>query len=413
MTASNQGSHTHDLVVVGAGLVGLTAAIGAARSGLKVAVIDRAAQDTYTDEGFDGRASALAFATVRMLDALGIWPHLEKYAQPILEIRVSDGPIGKPSPLFLHYDHADIGDGPLGQMVENRHTRLGLLSALNDITGIDMFAPAKIANIARGSHQVHVDLKDGRSLCAHLLVAADGKASTTREGAGISTTTLNYKQHGIVTSIAFEESHAGIAHERFLPSGPFAILPLTGKRASLVWTEKSHLVPTIMTLPDRAFRAEIQRRVGPFLDKVELAGGRWAYPLSLSFADRYTDNRLLLIGDAAHAIHPIAGQGLNMGLRDVAALLDVVTEHARLGLDIGGTETLTQYARWRQTDNATLMAVTDSLNRLFSNDIAPIATARRLGIAAVHRMPALKSFFMQHARGTVGTLPKLLKGEQL
>lgn len=403
----------YDLIIIGAGLVGLTAAIGAARAGLSVAVIDRTDPQGTTDPAFDGRASALAFATVRMLDTLGIWAHLDPHAQPIQEIRVSDGPIGNPSPLFLHFDHAELGDGPLGQMVENRHTRIGLLETLKEVEGLTVFAPDTVVDIDRSGPQATVTLESGAVLGGKLVVAADGRMSSTRSRAGIDVTTWAYEQHGIVCAIAFEESHCAIAHERFLPSGPFAILPLTGNRASLVWTEKSHLTETIMGLSDAAFRSEVQRRVGDFLGHVDVIGGRWSYPLTLSFADRYTADRLALIGDAAHAIHPIAGQGLNMGLRDVAALLDVVVEHHRLGLDIGSQAVLERYARWRRFDNMTLIAVTDSLNRLFANDVAPIAFARDVGLAVVNKIPPLRQFFMSHARGTVGTLPRLLRGEAL
>lgn len=413
LQGSSMSDSRYDLIIIGGGLVGLTAAIGAAQQGLSVAVIDRLSMDDTVDTGFDGRASALAFATVRMLETLGIWTHMEPEAQPILEIRVSDGPMGKPSPFFLHYDHADLQDGPLGYMVENRHTRLALMARLSHMDGIDVLAPAEVTDIERDSHEARVTLVGGRLLTAPLIVAADGKQSRTRDSAGISTTQWGYDQHGIVCAISFEETHAGIAHERFLPSGPFAILPLTGNRASLVWTEKSHLVPTIMNLSDRAFADEVKRRVGTFLGDVEVAGGRWSWPLSLQFAERYTDHRLALIGDAAHSIHPIAGQGLNLGLRDVAALLEVLTETARVGLDTGLAANLQAYAQWRTTDNAALMVVTDSLNRLFSNDIAPIAHVRDLGLALVDKMPPMKKFLMHHARGTVGTLPKLLRGEAL
>lgn len=396
-----------DATIVGGGMVGLTAAIGLARHGFEVAVIDRAPIGDLTAVEYDGRASALAFATCRMLEALGIWAHMEPYAQPIKEIRVSDGP----SLLHLHFDHKALGDGPLGNMVENRHTRLALFNRVKELDGITLFMASSISNIETCQNESRVTLETGETISSRLLIGADGRGSMVRKKAAIPVSTFEYKQHGIVCSIEHEISHQGIAHERFLPSGPFAVLPLTGNRASLVWTEKSHLVETIMGLSDRAFTAEVQRRVGDFLGEVKPVGGRWAYPLTLQYADTYTDTRLVILGDAAHGIHPIAGQGLNLGLRDVAALVETMSNAANVGLDIGSLQALSTYSNWRHTDNASLISVTDLLNRLFSNDIGPIRTARDIGLAAVERVQPLKNFFMSHARGTVGDLPKLLQGE--
>ena len=396
-----------DATIVGGGMVGLTAAIGLARHGFEVAVIDRAPIGDLTAVEYDGRASALAFATCRMLEALGIWAHMEPYAQPINEIRVSDGP----SLLHLHFDHKTLGDGPLGNMVENRHTRLALFNRVQELDGITLFMASSISNIETSQDESRVTLETGETISSKLLIGADGRGSMVRKKAAIPVSTFEYKQHGIVCSIEHEISHQGIAHERFLPSGPFAVLPLTGNRASLVWTEKSHLVETIMGLSDRAFTAEVQRRVGDFLGEVKPVGGRWAYPLTLQYADTYTDTRLVILGDAAHGIHPIAGQGLNLGLRDVAALVETMSNAANVGLDIGSVQALSTYSNWRHTDNASLISVTDLLNRLFSNDIGPIRTARDIGLAAVEQVQPLKNFFMSHARGTVGDLPKLLQGE--
>ncbi len=398
---------TCDVTIIGGGLVGLTAAIGLARHGFEVAVIDRAPVGDLTAVEYDGRSSALAFATCRMLDALGIWQHMEPYGQPINEIRVSDGP----SLMHLHFDHKALGDGPLGHMVENRHTRLALFERIKAFDNIHLFMEEAIASIETEREQTSVELASGKTVTAKLLLGADGRNSLVRQKADIPVSTFEYKQHGIVCSIEHEISHQGIAHERFLPSGPFAILPLTGNRSSLVWTEKSHLVDTIMGLSDRAFTAEVQRRVGEFLGKVTPIGGRWAYPLTLQYADTYTGTRLAIIGDAAHGIHPIAGQGLNLGLRDVAALIEVLADAAAVGLDIGSEQVLDTFSGWRHADNAALISVTDLLNRLFSNDIAPVRAARDVGLAVVEQIPPLKNFFMSHARGTIGELPKLLQGE--
>lgn len=398
-----------DITIVGGGMVGLTAAIGLAEHGFSVAVIDRAPKGDLTATSYDGRASALAFATCRMLEVLGIWKHMAPYAQPINEIRVSDGP----SLMHLHFDHRALGDGPLGNMVENRHTRLALFERIDEMDGITLLLGESIASISRNGEAAMLTLESGCTITSKLLLGADGRASIIRRDANIPVSTFEYDQHGIVCSIEHALPHHGIAHERFLPAGPFAILPLTENRASLVWTEKSHLVETIMALPDRSFTAEVQRRVGDFLGAVTPIGGRWAYPLTLQYADTYTDTRLAIIGDAAHGIHPIAGQGLNLGLRDVAALIEVLTSSARVGLDVGSLQVLDTYSQWRHTDNAALIGVTDILNRLFSNDITPIKRARDIGLAAVNQIPPLKNFFMSHARGTVGELPKLLKGERI
>ena len=398
-----------DVTIIGGGLAGMTAAIGLAVHGFTVAIIDRASKDAITDAGYDGRSSALAYASCQLFEALGIWDYMAPYAQPMLEIRVSDGP----SLLHLHFDSEALGDGPLGHMVENRHTQIALFKRLAELENIHLLAPESVAKIERSKSSATVTLESGTVIQSALLLGIDGRGSMVRREAGIPTTTIDYKQHGIVCSIEHEFSHCGIAHERFLPSGPFAILPLAGNRSSLVWTEKSHLVDTIMGLSERAFNAEIMRRTGDFLGEVKAIGGRWAYPLSLSYAENYVAERMALLGDAAHGIHPISGQGLNLGLKDVAAMIEVLVDARRVGLDIGSRGVLDQYAQWRTTDNASIYAITDLFNRLFSNDIAPIKLARDLGMAAVNEIPPLKKLFMSHARGTVGELPKLLKGEQV
>jgi 2-octaprenyl-6-methoxyphenol hydroxylase len=409
MSANMQATDiTCDITIVGGGLAGLTAAIALADQGFEVAVIDMAPKGDLTAVSYDGRSSALAYASCQLFEAIGVWPHMASYAQPILEIRVSDGP----SLLHLHFDHETLGDGPLGHMVENRHTRLALFARMEEMAGIHLFAPEKVATIDRDAGLATVTLESGTVIRSRLLIGADGRGSQVRAHMGLALTKIDYKQHGIVCSVEHEFSHCGIAHERFLPSGPFAILPLTGNRSSLVWTEKSHLVETIMGLSDRAFESEVRRRIGDFLGEVKVIGGRWAYPISLQYTQEYVGDRIALIGDAVHGIHPISGQGLNLGLKDVAALVEILAEARRVGLDIGSTATLDRYAQWRTTDNASVFAITDLFNRLFSNDIKPLALARDLGMAAVNEITPLKNFFMSHARGTVGDLPKLLRGER-
>lgn len=398
--------HDTDVCIVGGGLAGLTLGCGLAAHGLTVVAIDAQAPDAAVNAAFDGRATAIAHASIQMLRAIGIWRHLDGLAQPILEIRVSDGS----APQFLHFDHAALGDGPLGAMVENRHIRQALFARAGELDGLTLMAPERLARVARTADGVVAELAGGGCVRAPLIVGADGRNSWLRRDAGIRTARWSYPQSGIVATIAHALSHCAVAHERFLPAGPFAILPLTGHRSSLVWTTKTSLTPTIMALDDRGFQAEVRRRVGDFLGTVEVIGRRWSYPLGLHMADRFIDRRLALVGDAAHGIHPIAGQGLNLGFRDIAALIEVLVEADRIGLDPGADTVLERYQQWRRVDSVVLAAVTDGLNRLFSNDVAPIRLARDWGLAAVNRIDPLKRFFMHHARGTVGKLPKLLTG---
>jgi len=338
-------------------------------------------------------------------------------AEPILDIRVSDGD----APLFLHYDHREVGEEPLGHIVENRAIRRGLFKRQAEIDAIDLRAPASVTAIEYGAGGVTATLDDGTRIRASLAVAADGRNSRMREEAGIAVTRWSYKQTGIVCTMGHERPHRGIAHERFLPAGPFAVLPMTndpddpehGHRSSIVWTEDERLAPAMMALDDEAFSAELARRFGPYYGAVRVLGGRWSYPLSLLHANRYVAPRLALVGDAAHAIHPIAGQGLNLGIRGVAALAEVIVETARLGLDIGADDVLRRYERWRRFDAMALVAVTDGLNRLFSNSIPPVRFVRDLGLAGVNLVAPAKRFFMRHAMGVVGDLPRLMKGEPL
>ena len=397
-----------DVIIVGAGMIGAALACGLAAQGISVVVIDKADPEKAVAPTFDGRASAIAQASRVALEGIGLWPLIADQTEPIKEIRVSDGP----SLMFLHYDYADVGNEPLGHMVENRDLRAGLLRLMKNAPGLTLLAPAGIAHIERNDAHVDVRLDDGRTLRAPLLAACDGRFSPTRESAGIGVSRWTYAQHAIVATIDHEEPHGSIAHERFLPSGPFAILPLKGgHRSSLVWTEKSALVESFMALDDDAFLAEIAERVGGFLGEVSLVGPRFCHPLGLQVAERYTDTRLVLVGDAAHGIHPIAGQGLNLGLRDVAALIDIVVEAKRYGLDLAHGAGLERYQRWRRADNLLMAGMTDVLNRLFSNDVPVIKAARELGLAVVNRVPPLKRTFMRHAMGRVGDLPKLMRGQ--
>lgn len=399
-----------DVAIVGAGLVGGALACALASHGIRVALVDRLDPGAMTEGRFDGRASAVAASGRRLLSAIGVWPHVEARSEPIREIRVSDGD----APLFLHYAYTEVGDEFLGNMCENRHLRLANFARMKELSGtLHLIAPASISHMSETSDAAVLHLADGREIKASLVVTAEGRESKLRDAAGIAVTGWSYPQVGIVATIAHEKSHRGIAHERFLPAGPFAILPLPDDngvhRASLVWTERADAAQAFLALNDAHFLAEIDERVGGFLGKLSLVGPRFSYPLGLQYAQRYTKGRLVLAGDAAHGIHPIAGQGLNLGYRDIAALTEAIIDARRLGLDIANPDALTRYERWRRADTLIMAGVTDVLNRLFSNDIGPLKTARDVGLAVVNRIGPLKRSFMRHAMGTTGDLPRLMR----
>lgn len=410
---------TGDVAIIGGGMVGMTLAAALGGAGLSVAVIDAEAPPAMTAAAFDGRSSAIAHGSQQVLAGVGAWAAMAPEAQPILDIRVSDGDsAGAASRLFLHYDHRDLGDRPFGHIIENRVTRRALLQRLERLESVRGFAPARVESLDRGRRGVELRLQDGRRLSSRLAVAADGRNSPLRAAAGIKVTSWDYPQTGIVCTVTHEKPHGGVAHEHFLPAGPFAMLPMVDDadglhRSSIVWTERRALAPAMLALDEADFGVEMERRFGLSLGRLRPIGGRFAYPLTLVHAERYVDERLVLLGDAAHAIHPIAGQGLNLGLRDVAALAECLVDAHRLGLDVGDALALERYQRWRRFDNMVLLAVTDGLNRLFSNDLGPLRLARDLGLATVDRLPPLKRVFMRHAMGVVGDLPGMVRGERL
>ena len=399
-----------ELLVAGGGLNGMLLAVACAGAGLRVAVVDRQDPAAMLAEDFDGRSSAIAHGSRLVLEGIGLWPAIAAEAEPILEIRVADAD----SPLFLHYDHRELTErSPLGYIVENRVLRRALLLHARRLPSLDLVMPCAVDGVATDAFGAEATLSDGRRMRALLVAAADGQKSPLRRAAGIRTIEWRYSQTGIVTTVRHERPHAGIAVEHFLPAGPFAILPMTGHRSSIVWTERAALAPRLMALDEGAFAAELAARFGDFLGAVEPIGPRWSYPLSLMQAETYVARRLALIGEAAHVIHPIAGQGLNIGIRDIAALAELVIDARRLGLDIGAEPVLQAYQRWRRPDALLLAAVTDGLNRLFSNTIAPLALVRDFGLAAVHRLPPLKRLLMRHAMGMLGDRPRLARGEPL
>ena len=395
-----------DVLIVGGGPVGGTLACALSAAGMEVIAVDHADPAAGLDAGFDGRASSIALGSQRMLDALGLWAGMEPHAAPIRHIRVSEGG----SPLFLHYDERDTGGPPFGYMVENRFIRKALFDRIPTLDTVRFLAPARVDGLERSASGVEARLADGRRISARLVVGADGRASGVRAGAGIRVTGWPYRQTAIVCTVAHERPHDSVAREHFLPTGPFAVLPLPGNRSSIVWTESKDLAPAIMALDEDEFLAELERRFGDTLGRLTVVGPRWSYPLSLQHAETAIALRLALVGDAAHAMHPIAGQGLNMGLRDAAALTEVLAEARRLGLDIGADTVLERFQRWRRFDNTLMLAMTDGLNRLFSNTIGPVRLARGLGLAAVNRMPPLKRLIVRSAMGLAGRLPRLMQG---
>ncbi len=416
-------SRQFDLAVVGAGLNGSLLALAAGEAGLRTALIDRVPLKSLAEASFDGRTTAVAYTSQRLFEALGVWSEVAAEAEPIRDIRISDaGHDGRPSPLHLHFDHREAAPdardpAPMGWIVENRFLRAALLRRLADCPQVELVAPDEVIETSRNTDRAELALKSGRRLTARLVASTEGRFGSMREQAGIGAQSWSYGQTAIVLVARHERPHRGVAQERFLPSGPFAILPMTDgpageHRSSIVWTERPELARRLLELDDARFQAEFARRFGDHLGRVEAIGRRWAYPLWLVHAHRYIDTRLVLVGDAAHGIHPIAGQGYNLGVRDIAALVEVLIDAKRLGLDIGTTDTLERYVQWRRTDNFTMVASTDVLTWLFSNDIAPLRLMRDLGLAAVNRMPPLRRFFVRHAMGLVGDLPKLLRGER-
>ena len=394
--------------VVGAGPVGATLACLLGSAGIPVAVVDRAALPPMEHPDFDGRAYAIASGSRRLLERAGVWAHLPLPSGPIEDIRVSDGQPGRPaSPLFLHFDHREVGE-PFGWMTEARSLRVALNARLHADPSILVAAPAQATVVRRDQAGVVIRIVDGtggiRTVRARLLVAAEGRDSPLRTEAGIAVTRLRYNQTGLVCAVAHALPHRNQALEHFLPGGPFAQLPMAGTEgapnlSAIVWTERDALADRLLALPDDAFAREIQRRLGRQLGTVRPVGRRWMYRLSALHAHSYVSTRLALIGDAAHGIHPIAGQGLNLGFRDVAALGELlIAAHARGG-DLGDPALLRRYQAARRPANLAMLAATDLLDRLFSNDSPTLRLARDLGIAGVNRIPPLRRAFMRAAMG--------------
>jgi 2-octaprenyl-6-methoxyphenol hydroxylase len=410
-----------DVIIAGAGIAGATLALALHQAGLRPVLIDPVVFDAQVAPTFDGRASAIAYAAFRQWKALGVGAALEPHAQRIEQILVTDGQTpGAAShgtgPFFLRFDSAEIADSsdgePLGYLLENRHIRAALAQAVI-AAGIEVLAPARVASASFGPREAVVTLSDGRILHAPVAVGAEGRGSVIRTEAGIGAVGWDYPQTGVVATVRLAQPHEGVAHEYFLPGGPFAILPLTGDRASLVWTESRSRGAALKAARPEIFHAHLQRRFGDYLGEATVEGPVFTYPLSLQLSERLVAPRAALLGDAAHGIHPIAGQGLNLGLKSAAALAEVLVEAMRLGEDIGSEAVLERYAAWRRFDTVSVSAAADAFVRLFSNDNPILRLARGAGMAAVNRIGPARRFFMTEAGGAVGDLPRLLRGEAL
>ncbi|WP_063685305.1 ubiquinone biosynthesis hydroxylase [Bradyrhizobium stylosanthis] len=400
------------IVIGGGAFAGLALAL-ALRQGLgpeiPVIVADPALS---TRPSRDPRATAIVAACRRLFEVIGAWDDVRGEAQPILDMVVTDSRLEDATrPVFLNFA-GDVAPGePFAHMVENRRL-IDALVVRAEAAGIDLRATTVASYDAR-AEGIDVTLGDGSVIAASLLVAADGARSKLRDRAGIATHGWEYDQSGIVVTVGHERDHEGRAEEHFLPAGPFAILPLTGKRSSLVWTERRAEAARIVALGDEEFHGELEQRFGLHLGEVKALDKPRAFPLSYFVARSFIADRLALVGDSAHVIHPIAGQGLNMGLKDVAALAEVVVDAARLGMDLGGADVLERYQRWRRFDTMAMGVATNSLNFLFSNQSTLLRTVRDIGLGLVDRAPPLKNLFIRQAAGLTGEVPRLLKGEAL
>lgn len=400
-----------DVVIVGGGLNGMTLALALAQCHIGSTIVDAQPEDAQKSDAFDGRAYALALTSKRLLEALGLWAELAPNAQPMLDIVVTDGRAGEgAAPWFMHFDHAEIEEGPMGFMVEDRHLRPALLNAVERAPLIRLLPGRTVVaqQIAAGSALVELD--DGERLMARLLIGADGRQSGTARRAGIERTEWGYDQTALVCAVAHERPHNATAHQFFMPSGPLAILPLAGNRSSIVWTETTARATELVTADDETFLTALRPAFGDFLGEISLAGERFSYLLGLSLAQSLTAGRLALVGDAAHGVHPLAGQGLNAGLKDVAALTEVLAEARRRGEDLGAVGVLERYGQWRRADIAALALATDAFNRLFSNDNPLLRLGRDIGMGLIGSVPALRRGLIREAAGLTGDLPALLQG---
>jgi 2-octaprenyl-6-methoxyphenol hydroxylase len=406
--------HDADILIAGGGLNGPALALALAQGGLRVIVIDSRPATARSAEGFDGRAYALAIASQRLLSVIGIWPQVADHSQPILKVETRDGAAAPGNPFVLSFDSAEIEEGPMGFMLEDRFLYSAFLAAMEAEPRITLIAGDSVVAQEAGPQGIAVTLGSGRQLTGRLLVGCDGRGSGVAQRAGIRRQGWGYGQTALVTALKHERHHEGTARQVFLPSGPLAMLPLPGgHHTSIVWSERDAVAQSIQALDDAGYLAVLGPLVSCDLGAVELAGARFTYPLTLSLAERFVAQRVALVGDAAHGVHPIAGQGLNLGLRDVGALAQVVVEAARRGEDIGNAVALQEYQRWRRFDATALALGMDTVNRLFSNDNPLLRMGRDLGMGLVNRIAPLRRNFIRQAAGLQGELPRLLAGKRI
>ena len=398
-----------DIAIVGGGLNGPILALALAQAGIKSTVIDALTTKVRKNAGFDGRSYAVALTSQRLLNNIGLWTNIKDNAQAILEIKVSDGRAGEgPSPFFMHFDHAEIEDGPMGYMVQDRYLRRTLLDAIAENPNVIHIQGETVVGQDVISGGVSVTLSSSKKISARALIGCDGRGSGTAERAGIKRIGWGYGQTALVCAIEHEKPHGGIAHQFFMPTGPLAILPLTGNRSSIVWSETEINATAFNALSDAEYLTMLRPRFGNFLGEISLAGARFSYPLALSITDRLVADRTALVGDAAHGLHPIAGQGLNAGMRDIAALVQIITEAQKRGEDYGSLAVLKRYEEWRRFDNTALALATDTFNKLFSNDNLVLRLGRDLGMGLINKLPGLRRGFIREAAGLSGDLPDLM-----
>jgi 2-octaprenyl-6-methoxyphenol hydroxylase len=404
-----------DIVIVGGGLNGPALALALAGEGLTSLIVDARIPKARAEAGFDGRAYALAIASKRLLQGIGVWGAIEQKMQPIVKIKASTGLAGQgPAPFFLTFDHTEMEEGPMGFIAEDRFVYAALQDAVRATPEITLITGEAVVAQEVTPQGVSVTLGNGTRLSGRLLIGSDGRGSGVATRAGITRRGWAYRQTALVTAVRHEKHHGGIAHQFFLPSGPLAILPLPGGyHSSTVWSETIEAAAQIQALDDPAYLEALRPRFGDFLGAISLAGDRYTYPLSLSLAETLVLPRLALVGDAAHGVHPIAGQGLNLGFRDVGALAQVLVEARRRGEDIGALDVLERYQRWRRFDNTAMALGMDAVNRLFSNDNSILRLGRGLGLGAVNAVPRLRRGFMRQAAGLTGNVPRLLQGHPI
>lgn len=403
-----------DILIVGGGLNGPALALALADGGFSVTVVDARPAEDRSRAGFDGRGYALALASQRLLSAIGIWPGVAEQSQPILDIKITDGRAEDgPGPWMLHFDHAEIEEGPMGYMLEDRFLYAAFLAAMRDHPGVTHVSGRTVVAQSVDGGGASITLDDGSTLSGSVLVGCDGRQSGTAQRAGIRRQGWDYGQTALVCAIDHERPHHGVAHQYFMPPGPLAILPLPGNRVSIVWSEKTETAAQIQALDDAGYLDILRPRFGDFLGEISLAGARFTYPLNLTLAESFIADRVALVGDAAHGVHPIAGQGLNLGLRDVGALAEVLIQARRRGEDIGAQDVLARYQQWRRWDTASLAAATDGFNKLFSNDNGLLRIVRDIGLGLVNGMPRLRRSLIREAAGLNGDLPALLQGRQI